>query len=171
MPTASGPPAYAQPAYAPGAYGQAAGPSSNRRTIIIAAIAGGVILVAGIVILIVLLSGGGGGSSSPSQAVRSLIDAQLRGDTDAFIGYFTKADRDAIAREGAASRQQIDAVVKQAANRVKTTGNPEVNIKKEQVNGDTATVDFEVKWKDGDANQATLNLIKEDGSWRIKAPR
>jgi rRNA maturation protein Nop10 len=161
-------PQYDQPAYPQPGYAMPSRGGPNRRTLIIAAVAGGVILLTGIILLIVLLPGGGG-ASTPGQAVKSLISAQLQGDTNGFISYFTKQDRDAINAAGPERKKIIEDVVKQTASQAKTRGMPDVNIKKENINGDFATVDFEVKWKDGETEQTQFRLVKEDGNWRVRA--
>ena len=167
-------PANAQPAYAQPGYAPRSGPSflggPNRKPILIAASVGGVALIGLTILLIVLLSGGGGGgASTPGEAVRSLINAELRGDTNQFISYFTKQDRDAIAAAGPERRKLIENVVQQASKQAKDRGMPTINIKKEDVNGNNANVEFEVKWKDGETEQGSMRLVKEDGSWRVRA--
>ena len=42
-----------------------------------------------------------------------------------------------------------------------------IDIKKEEINGDTATVTYVVKYGNGSTKEDTDKLIKQDGKWKL----
>lgn len=44
----------------------------------------------------------------------------------------------------------------------------EIEIKEEEINGDVATVTYEITLEDGTEKNETAKLVKEDGEWKLR---
>ncbi len=161
--------------YAPQPYPR----GSNKTAIIIAAIVGGVVLIGGIIAIILLTKssgtsdgtgGGGGTASGPGEAIRKIVRATERGDAGEFLALSNKEFIDQVKQNnpGKTPKDALAPGMAQSAQEIRRKGGiKEVNIKSQRVDGDTATVDYEIKYGNGETEPLNARVIKEGGSWKV----
>lgn len=122
-----------------------------------------------IAIAIFLFSCNNSSTSTPSGTVTGFFEAAKKADENAFKSYLSKDDLAfLIAAEGMAKQKGIDEDKKQSIKDefVAKAKDASFKVLSEKIEGDKATVEVEVK--DGEkTNKETMNLIKEDGKWKL----
>lgn len=104
---------------------------------------------------------GCGGSAGPGDAVKELNYAMEKGDLDT-----VKKIIPGLA--GMMGDEKLKAMMTEASAEAKKKGGiKSVEILKEEINGDTATVEHKVTWGNGDEETETTELAKVDGQWII----
>lgn len=104
---------------------------------------------------------GCGGSAGPGDAVKELNYAMEKGDLDT-----VKKIVPGLA--GMMGDEKLKAMMTEASAEAKKKGGiKSVEILKEEINGDTATVEHKVTWGNGDEETETSELAKVDGQWII----
>ncbi|HXG92514.1 MAG TPA: zinc-ribbon domain-containing protein [Blastocatellia bacterium] len=97
-------------------------------------------------------------SQSPGDSMKKLISALESGDRATVRSLVAKSEGESA----------VDELFRDAADDMRRAGGVDtVSINKEDVNGDTATVQFEVKYRNGKSDRDTVRLIKEDGVWKL----
>lgn len=104
---------------------------------------------------------GCGGSTGPGDTVKELNYAMEKGDLDT-----VKKIVPGLA--GMMGDEKLKAMMTEASAEAKKKGGiKSVEILKEEINGDTATVEHKVTWGNGDEETETSELAKVDGQWII----
>jgi hypothetical protein len=118
-------------------------------------------LSGGLAIALLIIAGCG---RSPSETVKQFAAAGKAMDTDKMK---TLLSKDSVAKMGPILDM---AKSLKAANKDKTAPTPDygdVTVKSEDVTGDKATVTAVATEKDGTKHESKINLVKEDGEWKI----
>ena len=115
-------------------------------------------------------------SSSPTVAVDGMFTAMKNGNIDEMKKYITKSDV-AMLEAGESLMNSIDPDAikkmkeKMVAGMKEKVKDISYTLKNEKINGDNATVDVVVtdngKAENGKTESHTLDLVKEDGAWKI----
>jgi hypothetical protein len=127
-----------------------------------------VLLAAGVGAYFVLAGGDDGGS--PEDVARDYFNAMMDGDCDAAIGLVALGD---TARDEAVSQCESvaaesgltgDDVPQEIADMVPTEL---ISVEVTSETDDAATVDVEFRNRGGSTDTGTVNLVKEDGDWKV----
>lgn len=119
-------------------------------------------LLTALVLLCSLALVGCGGSAGPGDAVKELNYAMEKGDLDT-----VKKIVPGLA--GMMGDEKLKAMMTEASAEAKKKGGiKSIEIIKEEINGDVATVEHKVTWGNGDEETETSELTKTDkGQWII----
>jgi hypothetical protein len=106
--------------------------------------------------------GGGDSGSSPSQVVEKYLEASFDKDVDAAYELMSSEDQKLLSKED--MRDMVGAELEGFEY--------DYEIGEETISGDTATVEVKITVSDSASGQSeefedTLNLVKEDGEWKI----
>jgi len=118
------------------------------------------ILALVLVSLIALGCGTSQSSATPSQVVKSFLDAVLRNDPKASLAMLSAADK-----KGLSASDWNKLVADQAAS-AKQAGPVSVNVKSAKTTGGSSVVTVEVK-QGKDAAQMSIAVVKEGGAWKV----
>ena len=121
-------------------------------------------LIIGAIVLVLLIGGGLAayfllsGSQSPTDVTKKFINAIASKDKAAAKNLAAKST----------NTSELDGFVDDAGGDIQRAGGIDtININKEDVNGDTASVQFEIKYKNSKSDKGTMSLVKEDGAWKV----
>ena len=119
------------------------------------------LLTALVLICSFALVGCGGSASGPGDTIKELNYALEKGDVDT-----VKKIVPGLA--GMMGDDKLKAMLTEASAEAKKKGNiTSIEILKEEVDGDTATVTHKVTWGNGDVEEETSELAKVDGQWIV----
>jgi hypothetical protein len=122
-----------------------------------------------IVLTIILFSCNNGSTSTPSGTVTGFFEAAKKADETAFKNYLSKDDLAFIASMEAMAKQfgfGDDKKQNVKDEFVAKAKNASFKILSEKIEGDKATVDVEIKEAEKTEKQ-TMNLVKEEGKWKL----
>ena len=125
-------------------------------------------MLAGIVLTLTVLTvisgcgGGGGTSATPKQVVEKYMDASLDKDAQEVYSLLSEADKDNISLEDLQAEMDIALEDYEFS----------YTIGEEKIDGDEASVEITLIVEDIESGESeevpqTINLVKEDGEWRI----
>ncbi|MBX2853061.1 MAG: DUF4878 domain-containing protein [Phycisphaeraceae bacterium] len=104
---------------------------------------------------------GCGGSAGPGDTVKELNYAMEKGDVET-------VKKIVPGMAGMVGDEKLKGMLTEAAAEAKKKGNiKSIEILKEEINGDTATVEHKVTWGNGDEDTDTSELAKVDGQWVV----
>jgi hypothetical protein len=126
---------------------------------LIGIIGGGAALVIALIVVLFLVLGGGGG---PGGAVEDYFGA-IQDQDCGFIDQLSKDNRDQLDKSECEDDPEAF-----FGGENETCPDSDIEIKKEEEDGDKATVDFEITGGGEDCEEkGTVELVKEDGDWKI----
>ena len=104
-----------------------------------------------------------GCSSGPGSTVQKFFQAVDKGKVEESMGYLSSSTIQALGHE------KWQAALIEMSNQMSTQGGlKSVDINEETVNGDIAQITVTVIMKDGSEDTDRMDLIKEDGDWKIQ---
>ena len=104
-----------------------------------------------------------GCSSSPDGAVKGFLKALDKGKIDEAMGYLSTSALSTLGRD------KWQSVLASAADEIQSKGGiSSVDITDKKVHGDIATVTVKITYGDGSSEVNTIDLIKENGDWKIQ---
>lgn len=104
---------------------------------------------------------GCGGSTGPGDTVKELNYAMEKGD-------LATVKKIIPGLAGMMGDEKLKAMMTEASAEAKKKGGiKSVEIIKEEINGDTATVEHKVVWGNGDEETESTELAKVDGQWIV----
>ena len=115
-------------------------------------------IILAIVIGLFAVLAAGCGSNSPSGTVKSLFKAIDNDDYSKAKSYLTSSALEEF------TPGLFDLVVETMEEE---GGLKQINIIEEEINDEFAEVHFEIEFKNGDTDNGTVYLIKENGKWKI----
>lgn len=107
------------------------------------------------------LVGCGGSSSGPGDTIKELNYALEKGDGDA-------VKKIVPGMAGMVGDDKLRGMMTEASAEAKKKGGIQsIEILKEEINGETATVEHKVVWGNGEEESDTTELTKVDGEWIV----
>lgn len=104
---------------------------------------------------------GCGGSAGPGDTIIEFNKAMESGDAET-------VKRIAPGMAGMVGEDKLKGILTEASAEAKKKGGIEsIEIIKEEINGDTATVEHKVVWGNGEEEEDTTKLSKVDGQWVV----
>ena len=104
-----------------------------------------------------------GCSSGPDGAVKGFFKALDAGEVDKAMGYLSTSTLNALGHD------KWQAALTSAVKDLQSKGGlSSVKVVDKKVHGDTAVVTVKLTFGDGSSETDTINLIKEDGDWKIQ---
>jgi len=104
---------------------------------------------------------GNSAASSPTAALKAYFDAAKKKDIETVKKYLSRGTLQMMENTAKAQGKTLDQMFKEGADR--DVQMPEPEFSNEKINGDTATVDIKAPNKP----LVTLQMIKEDGQWKL----
>lgn len=99
-------------------------------------------------------------TSGPAAALRAYYEAVLRKDSAAAKRYLSAGTIRKLEAEAKDLGQPLDVAYKESVEKSPMGAVPDIS--NEKITGDTATVDLK-----GGANTITMQMVKEDGEWKL----
>ena len=101
------------------------------------------------------------GGGSPEAVAEKFQKAMVSGDFDKAASYATKASAPMLKTMGSMLTGTMLDEFKEQVKGAK------IRVVSSEIDGDTATVTMEVTNADGETEEETCNLVKEDGEWKV----
>lgn len=116
-----------------------------------------------ILMLVFLVVGLAGCSSGPDKAVKSFFIALDAGQVDKAMGYLSTSTLNTLGHD-----KWQAALISASKDMQSKGGLSSVKIIDKKVRGDIAAVTVELTFGDGSSKTDTINLIKENGDWKLE---
>jgi hypothetical protein len=112
----------------------------------------------------------------PGDVIKELIRAMERGSTQEFVNLLVEKERAALSLDietpNGNPKKVMNEKISEAAGKMRGWGGVKtIEIKNEQVTGDTATVSYQITYNNGLTEPGSMNLAKEKGQWKVQTTK
>lgn len=109
-------------------------------------------------------------NNSPGQAIEQFMHSLEKGEIDEAMKFYPDSYSQTLGEEYGQTlgKEKLRAITVEAARKLEDRqGMKSFKINREDIRGDLATVNFTVIYGDGSEETEDINLLRQDGKWRI----